>query len=73
MKVYQIVERKPTKAYCKNTPKSKMGVRDLASCKSRGQVARDGNKSHKIGKKRIKVGNRKLKGARYGGPLPDYS
>lgn len=73
MKVYQVVERKPTKAYCKNTPKSKMGVSDLASCKSRGLVARDGDKSHKIGKKRIKVGNRKLKGARYGGPLPDYS
>ena len=65
MKVYQVVERKPTKAYCKNTPKSKMGVSDLASCKSRGLVARDG--------KRITVGNRKIKGARYGGPLPDYS
>jgi len=73
MKVYQVVERKPTKAYCKNTPKSKMGVSDLASCKSRGLVARDGDKSHKVGKKRIKVGNRKIKGARYGGPLPDYS
>jgi len=50
-----------------------MGVSDLASCKSRGLVARDGDKSHKVGKKRIKVGNRKIKGARYGGPLPDYS
>ena len=48
MKVYQVVERKPTKAYCKNTPKSKMGVSDLASCKSRGLVARDGKKSHKL-------------------------
>ncbi len=74
MKVYQVVERKPTKAYCKNTPKSKMGISDLSSCKSRGLVARDGKKSHKLSSgKRVTVGNRKIKGARYGGPLPDYS
>ena len=74
MKVYEIVEGTPTKHYCKNTPKSKMSASWLANCKSRGLVARDGKKSHKLPSgKRITVGNRKIKGQAHGGPLPDYS
>jgi hypothetical protein len=45
----------------------------LSSCKSRGLVARDGKKSHKIGKHRTKVGGKRIKGKKYGGPLPDWS
>ncbi len=75
MKVYEITEGPtPTKSYCKNTPKSKMSASWLANCKSRGLVARDGRKSHKLPSgKRVTVGNRKIKGAKHGGPLPDYS
>jgi hypothetical protein len=74
MKVLEIIqEGKPSKSYCRNTPKSKMGASAAASCKSRGLMSRDGKKSHKIGKKRVKVGGRRIKGKSYGGPLPDYS
>tara|TARA_A100001015_G_scaffold59146_1_gene65207 strand:+ start:1562 stop:1714 length:153 start_codon:yes stop_codon:yes gene_type:complete len=45
----------------------------LASCKNRGLVSRDGDKSHKLpGGKRITVGGKKIKGAP-SGPLPDWS
>jgi hypothetical protein len=44
-----------------------------ASCKSMGLMARDGKKSHKIGNKRKTVGGRRIKGKKYGGPLPDWS
>ena len=48
---------------------------NLASCKSQGLRARDGDKSHKIGRgkgSRVKVGGHKIKGHKYGGPLPDW-
>ena len=72
MRIEEIIEGKPSKSYCKNTPKSKMGASAMASCKSRGLIARDGEKTHKIGNKRVKMGGRKIKGKKYGGPLPDY-
>jgi hypothetical protein len=77
MKIYEITtnEDTPTKSYCKNTPKDQMGASALASCKSRGHVTRDGNKSHKLGPKassRTKVGGKKIKGEKYNGPLPHY-
>lgn len=79
MKIYEITqdqdveEAKPSKAYCRNTPKDKMSASWRASCKSQGLVSREGGKSHKVGKKRVKVGGRKIKGAAHGGPLPDWS
>ena len=75
MRWQEIIEGTPTKAYCRNTPKHKMSASWLASCKSQGHVARDGKKSHKVGKKRITVGGRKLKGQKYDKSrgLPDYS
>jgi hypothetical protein len=77
MKVYEITEKRapsrPSKSYCKNTPKHKMSASWLASCKNRGLVSRDGDKSHKLpGGKRITVGGKKIKGAP-SGPLPDWS
>jgi hypothetical protein len=58
-------------------PDSELGASQLSSCKSQGLRARDGEKSHKIskgGKKtRVKVGGHKIKGHKYGGPLPDWS
>lgn len=60
---------KPTKSYCRNTPKSKMSASWLSSCKAQGFVARDTGKTQKIGNKRVKLNNRRLKSQRYGGPV----
>ena len=66
-------EAKPTRSYCKNTPKDQMSASWKASCKSRAFITRDGRKSHKIGKKRVTVGGKRIKGEPYNGPLPNYS
>ena len=50
-----------------------LGASNLASCKSQGLRTRDGNKSHKLGSKRVRVGGKKIKGKIHGGPLPDWS
>jgi len=57
-------------------PDDELGASQLSSCKSQGLRARDGEKSHKLGKSpksRVKVGGHKIKGHKYGGPLPDWS
>jgi hypothetical protein len=54
-------------------PDSALGASQLASCKSQGYRSRDGGKSHKVGSDRVKVRGKKIKGAKYGGPLPDWS
>lgn len=73
-----IAERgKASRALCKSSkPDSELGASMLASCKSQGLRARDGNKSHKLGKtkdSRVKVGGHRIRGQKYGGPLPDWS
>lgn len=64
-----------SRSLCKSSkPDGALGASALASCKSQGYRRREGNKSHKIGKnKRVKVGGKKIKGKKYGGPLPDWS
>ena len=54
-------------------PDSALGASNLASCKSQGYRSRDGGKSHKVGSERVKVRGKKIKGKKYGGPLPDWS
>ena len=54
-------------------PDSALGASQLSSCKSQGYRSRDGGKSHKVGSDRVKVRGKKIKGAKYGGPLPDWS
>jgi hypothetical protein len=70
-------EGKASRALCASSkPDSELGASQLASCKSQGLRSRDGNKSHKLGKSpksRVKVGGHKIKGQKYGGPLPDWS
>lgn len=71
---HDIEEWKASKELCRsNKSNSSLGASALASCKSQGLRRRDGGKSHKIGDKRTKVGGRKIKGKKYGGPLPDWS
>jgi hypothetical protein len=53
-------------------PDSALGASQLASCKSQGYRAREGGKSHKVGSERVRVRGKKIKGAKYGGPLPDF-
>lgn len=77
MKIKEITEglqlEKASRKLCLSTkPDAELGASNLASCKSQGLRARDGKKSHLVGKKRITVGGKKIKGKKYGGPLPDY-
>lgn len=69
-------ERASRKLCLSTTPNSELGSSNLASCKSQGLRAREGGKSHLIGnagnKVRITVGGKKIKGKKYGGPLPDF-
>ena len=53
-------------------PDSALGASNLATCKSQGYRSREGGKSHKIGDTRTKVRGKKIKGKKYGGPLPDW-
>lgn len=69
-------EGKASRKLCKSSiPDKDLGASQLASCKSQGLRARDGNKSHKLGKSpksRVVVGGHRIKGRKYGGPLPDW-
>jgi hypothetical protein len=79
MKIHEILEgidldEKASRKLCVSQKSdAELGASNLSSCKSQGLRARDGKKSHKIGKHRETVGGKKIKGKRYGGPLPDWS
>jgi hypothetical protein len=70
-----IVDEEPaSRSLCQSgKPDSALGASQLASCKSQGYRSRDGGKSHKIGSERVKVRGKKIKGKKYGGPIPDWS
>jgi hypothetical protein len=76
MKVYEIISEKAGRDLCLSTkPNSELGASQLASCKSQGLRAREGNKSHKMGKSpksRMVMGGHKVKGKKYGGKIPDW-
>jgi hypothetical protein len=65
---------KATRALCVSSKSdAELGASQLASCKSQGLRAREGKKSHLVGKDRITVGGKKMKGKKYGGSIPDWS
>jgi|TARA_B110000908_G_scaffold163234_1_gene209601 hypothetical protein len=69
----EIEEWQASKELCRSSkPNSKLGASALASCRSQGLRTRSGKKSHKVGKNRVTVGGKKIKGKKHGGPLPDY-
>jgi len=70
-----VVDEEPaTRELCQSgKPDSALGASQLSSCKSQGYRSRDGGKSHKVGSERVKVRGKKIKGKKYGGPLPDWS
>ena len=45
----------------------------VSSCKSQGKRKRTGNRDEKVDGRTVKVRGKKIKGKKYGGPLPDYS
>lgn len=79
MRIFEVTERSikeepASRALCTSgKPDSALGASNLSSCKSQGYRSRDGDKSHKVGSDRIKVRGKKIKGKKYGGPLPDWS
>jgi hypothetical protein len=70
-----VVDEEPaSRSLCQSgKPDSALGASQLSSCKSQGYRSRDGGKSHKVGSERVKVRGKKIKGKKYGGPLPDWS
>jgi hypothetical protein len=69
-----VAEEPASRSLCQSgKPDSALGASQLASCKSQGYRSRDGGKSHKVGSDRVKVRGKKIKGKKYGGPLPDWS
>jgi hypothetical protein len=70
-----VVDEEPaSRALCTSgKPNAALGASQLASCKSQGYRGRHGNKSHKIGNERVTVKGKRIKGKKYGGPLPDWS
>lgn len=68
------LEAKASAKLCKSSrSNASLGASALSSCKSQGYRRREGKKSHKVGDTRKSVGGRKIKGKKYGGPLPDWS
>ena len=77
MRAEEFISERASRELCTSgRPDTDLGASNLASCRSQGLRARSGNKSHLIGhgdsKVRITVGGKKIKGKKYGGPLPDY-
>ena len=69
-----VTEEPASRELCQSgKPDSALGASQLSSCKSQGYRSRDGGKSHKVGSERVKVRGQKIKGKKYGGPLPDWS
>lgn len=80
MRIFEVIQEKEldeepaSRALCTSgKPDSALGASQLASCKSQGYRSREGGKSHKVGSERVKVRGKKIKGKKYGGPLPDWS
>lgn len=70
----ELEEEPASRALCTSgKPDSALGASQLSSCKSQGYRSREGGKSHKVGSERVKVRGKKIKGKKYGGPLPDWS
>ena len=77
MKIYEVYNTDenigPAPASACSRPKSKLPASWIASCKSKGRMKRTGDRKQKIGGKTQKVAGKRIKGRKYGGPLPDYS
>ena len=76
MKIYEVYTGEnigPAPSGVCSKPKSSLPASWVSSCKSQGKRKRTGNRSEKVGGKTQKVAGKRIKGKKYGGPLPDYS
>lgn len=71
----EVVDEGPaSKKLCTSAkPDGALGSSNLSSCRSQGLRPRQSGKSYRIGGKVTKVRGLKVKGTKYGGPIPDYS
>ena len=70
----EVTEEPASRELCQSgKPDSALGASQLSSCKSQGYRTRSGKMKHKIGHEKVKVSGKKIKGKKYGGPLPDWS
>ena len=77
MKIYEVLGTDENigpapKGVC-SRPASDLPASWVSSCKSQGKRKRTGNRNEKIRGKTQKVTGKRVKGKKYGGPLPDYS
>ena len=77
MKIYEVYNTDenigPAPAGACSRPKSQLPASWISSCKSKGRMKRTGERKQKIRGKTQKVAGKRIKGKKYGGPLPDYS
>ena len=76
MKIYELMNIEnigPASAGVCSKPKSSLPASWVSSCKSQGKRKRTGNRDEKVRGRTQKVAGKKIKGRKYGGPLPDYS
>ena len=77
MKIYEIYNTDenigPAPAGACSKPMSSLPASWVSSCKSKGKMKRTGSRNEKIRGKTQKVAGKRIKGKKYGGPLPDYS
>ena len=77
MKIYEIYNTDenigPAPSGVCSKPASSLPASWVSRCKRKGTMKRTGNRSEKIGGKTQKVAGKRIKGKKYGGPLPDYS
>jgi hypothetical protein len=77
MKIYEIYNTDenigPAPRGACSKPASDLPASWVSSCKSQGKMKRTGNRVAKLGGTTKKVAGKRIKGKKYGGPLPDYS
>jgi len=74
MKVWEIIGEKASKDLCTSDRSDKsLGASNLSSCRSQGYRPRRSSVKHTIKKVRQSIDGKKIKGKKYGGPLPDWS
>ena len=77
MRINEVINTKenigPAPAGVCSRPAKDLPASWVSSCKSQGKRKRTGNRNEKIRGKTQKVAGKRVKGKKYGGPLPDYS
>ena len=77
MKIFEVLGTDenigPAPAGVCSKPKSSLPASWVSSCKSQGKRKRTGSRDEKIRGKTQKITGKRIKGKKYGGPLPDYS